>query len=299
MKRKRIVWIGAALIVIAAILANAPGRTGSDDDLDSAQSVPGESAGAATEAENTETEAETTETEPEATDAAQTEATEPELEILDQSALGDTSAISYLKGRTETGAVVEIIDGVTYVDGYLLVNKTYSLPADYVPEGTKAALDGVQKSNEGLVLEAWEAWQQLQAAAAAEGLSIYISSGYRSYSYQGMLWSNYVARDGQAAADTYSARAGHSEHQTGYCFDLNSISSAFTNTAEGIWVNENCCRYGFIIRYPEGKSDQTGYKYESWHLRYVGQELAQTLYNGGDWITMEEYFGLASVYAAD
>ncbi len=184
MKRKRIVWIGAALIVIAAILANAPGRTGSDDDLDSAQSVPGESAGAATEvetveteAENTETEPETTETEPEATDAAQTEATEPEREILDQGALGDTSAISYLKGRTETGAVVEIIDGVTYVDGYLLVNKTYSLPADYVPEGTKAALDGVQKSNEGLVLEAWEAWQQLQAAAAAEGLSIYISSG--------------------------------------------------------------------------------------------------------------------------
>lgn len=219
------------------------------------------------------------------------------LEIIDQNSLGKTSDIEYLKGLTETGAVLEIIDGVTYVDGLIIANKTYGLPSDYVPTDTKVPLDGVEYSYEGIVNTAWDAWQELQAAASGEGLNIYISSGYRSYSCQEGLWNNYAARDGQEKADTYSARAGHSEHQTGWCFDLNTITDAFADTAEGKWVNENCYQYGFIIRYPKGKSDITGYKYESWHLRYVGKELAEELYNGGDWITMEEHFGLTSKYA--
>lgn len=219
------------------------------------------------------------------------------LETIDQDSLGDTSGIEYLKGLTETGAVLEIIDGVTYVDGYIIANKTYALPSDYVPTDTKVPLDGVEYSYEGIVNNVWDAWEELQAAAADEGLNLYISSGYRSYSCQEGLWNNYAARDGQEKADTYSARAGHSEHQTGWCFDLNTITDAFADTAEGKWVNENCYKYGFIIRYPKGKSDITGYKYESWHLRYVGTELAAELYNGGDWITMEEYFGLTSRYA--
>lgn len=218
------------------------------------------------------------------------------LELIDQESLGLTSDIEYLKARTEKDYVIEIINGITYVDGYLIANKTYALPSDYVPTDTHADMTGVEYSKEGIINEAWAAWEKLDAAAAGESLDLYISSGYRSYSCQEGLYNNYVARDGKAAADTYSARAGHSEHQSGWCFDLNTINDSFAKTAEGKWVNDNCWKYGFIIRYPEGKSDITGYKYESWHLRYVGKELAAELYNNGDWITMEEYFGLTSKY---
>jgi D-alanyl-D-alanine carboxypeptidase len=99
-----------------------------------------------------------------------------------------------------------------------------------------------------------------------------------------------------AQADTYSARPGHSEHQTGLCFDLNSIDDSFAYTNEGKWVNNNAHLYGFIIRYPKGKESITGYQYESWHLRYVGKDLANKLYNDGNWLTMEEYYGLSSKY---
>ena len=99
-----------------------------------------------------------------------------------------------------------------------------------------------------------------------------------------------------AAADTYSSRPGNSEHQTGLCFDLNSIEDSFQYTSEGKWVNDNCYKYGFCIRFPKGKDAYTGYQYESWHLRYVGTELAEKLYNNGDWISLEEYFGITSEY---
>ena len=89
---------------------------------------------------------------------------------------------------------------------------------------------------------------------------------------------------------------GHSEHQSGLCFDLNSISDEFADTPEGRWVDENCRKYGLIIRFPKGKKSFTGYKYEPWHLRYVGDALAEKLYNNGDWMTLEEWFSLPSSY---
>ena len=183
--------------------------------------------------------------------------------------------------RTSKGYVIENRDGVTYIDGLLVVNKTYSLPSWY---------------GDGLTSETQSAFNEMEADASALGLNIYISSGYRSYSTQDTIYNNYVAVDGQAEADTYSARAGYSEHQTGLAFDLNSIDDSFTYTDEGKWVNANCYKYGFIIRYPKGKDDITGYMHESWHLRYVGEELATKLYNDGDWITLEEYFGITSKY---
>ena len=136
----------------------------------------------------------------------------------------------------------------------------------------------------------------MQADASALGLNLYISSGFRSYSYQANLYNNYVAQDGQYAADTYSARPGHSEHQTGLAFDLNTIDDSFAYTPEGQWVKDNCQKYGLILRYPQGKEQQTGYQYESWHLRYVGKELAEKLYNNGNWITLEEHFNITSQY---
>ena len=172
-------------------------------------------------------------------------------------------------------------NGVTYIDGYLIVNKTYTLPSSY---------------GNGLTNATTEAFNNMQAAAKADGLNIYISSGFRSYTYQKTLYNNYVNRDGVVAADTYSARAGHSEHQSGLAFDVNTINDSFANTEEGKWLNDNCYKYGFILRYPKGKSDETGYQYEPWHFRYVGVELAEKLYNNGNWITVEDYFGITSKY---
>jgi D-alanyl-D-alanine carboxypeptidase len=221
----------------------------------------------------------------------------PELEYIDQSTLLDTNSIDYLKGLSSNGSVIEIIDGITYVEGQMIVNKTYSLPADYVPEGHDGLdLSDTEYSYEGVTQEVWDAYTLMKNDMAEEGLSISPCSGYRSYNCQVGLWQAYADRDGAEAADTYSARAGYSEHQSGLCMDINSASDSFTSTAEGKWLDKNCWKYGFCIRFPEGKQEYTGYKYESWHVRYVGTELAEKLYNNGDWLSLEEYFGLQSAY---
>ena len=182
---------------------------------------------------------------------------------------------------TSKGFKGEVIDGVTYIDGILIANKTYSLPSDY---------------GNGLTSITQSAFNKMNADAKSLGLNLWIASGYRSYWTQNTLYNNYVAVDGKEEADTYSARPGYSEHQTGLAFDLNSVESSFASTDEGKWVKDNCYRYGLIIRYPKGKENITGYMYEPWHLRYVGVELATKLYNNGDWITLEEYFGVDSKY---
>ena len=176
---------------------------------------------------------------------------------------------------------IETIGGVTYVDGILIANKTYSLPADYAPGG--------------LTAECQAALDALSAGAAADGLSIYPISTYRSYDYQAGLYERYAARDGYAEADRYSARPGHSEHQTGLAVDVNSLDYDFAYTPEGIWLAAHCAEYGFILRYPEGKEAVTGYRYEPWHIRYLGTETAQKVKDSG--LTLEEYLGITSVYA--
>ena len=173
-------------------------------------------------------------------------------------------------------------NGITYIDGILVANKSYSLPSTYKPGG--------------LTKETQNALNKMKAAAAVDGLNIYLSSGYRSYSTQNTIYNRYVKRDGLAKADTYSARPGHSEHQTGLAFDVNTINDTFHNTPEAKWLAANCYKYGLILRYPKGKTNETGYKYESWHFRYVGVDLATKLYNNGDWITLESYFGITSKY---
>ena len=175
---------------------------------------------------------------------------------------------------------IEERDGITYVNGILIANKTYALPADYDP---------------GRILpEAQSAFDTMKADAAKEGISLSIVSGFRSYAYQGQLYSGYVNRDGKAAADTYSARAGHSEHQTGLAMDINNAGSGFNNTKEAKWLAANCVKYGFIIRYPLGKEDITGYQYESWHIRYLGRELAKEVADSG--LTLEEFLCIDAKY---
>lgn len=182
--------------------------------------------------------------------------------------------------KTKTGFWAETHEGLTYVDGTLIVNKKYGLPEDY---------------GAGLTAEAEQAFEAMQAAAAEAGLNLWVVSGFRSYETQRQLYNRYVARDGQAEADTYSARPGYSEHQTGLALDVNLTDTEFAGTPEGQWLAQNAQRFGFALRYPEGKTEVTGYIFEPWHWRYVGTELAEKLYNGGEWVSLEEYFGLESI----
>lgn len=173
----------------------------------------------------------------------------------------------------------EVIDGITYFDGVMIANKTYTLPRSYDP--------GVQP-------EAMDAFYDMQAAAASEGISLWILSSYRSYDDQEVIYNRYVAQDGRDAADTYSSRPGHSDHQTGYTFDLNSLEQDFQYDPAGQWLDKNCYKYGFIIRYPKGKDSSTGYMYEPWHVRYIGVDLATKVTQSG--LSLEEYFGITSQY---
>lgn len=189
---------------------------------------------------------------------------------------------------TSKGFTGKVVNGITYIDGVLIANKSYNLPSSYAP---------------GLKWETQNAFDKMKADASKEGFNLYIGSGYRSYWDQKSIYNNYVSRDGQVNADTYSARPGHSEHQTGLAIDVCDrnvsacITSGFDNSAQARWMADNCYKYGLILRYLKGKESITGYMYESWHFRYVGVELATKLYNNGNWITMEEYYGIDSKYS--
>lgn len=183
---------------------------------------------------------------------------------------------------TEEATVPTIsYDTGTYINGILVVNKTYPLPESYNPGG--------------ILPEAESAFELMAHDASAEGISLKIISGFRSYEYQADLYEKYVAKDGIEVTDGYSARPGHSEHQSGLGMDINSLDRSFGKTAEGIWLAENCSRYGFVIRYPEGKEKQTGYMYEPWHIRYLGVELARAVTDSG--LCLEEYLGITSTYS--
>ena len=170
---------------------------------------------------------------------------------------------------------------------HLIVNKTYPLPADYepadlvIPNVAFTFYGTHQKSY--LTATAASALEALFEAAHQDGIVLGAVSGYRSYERQKELFANYVHRDGLSLADTYSARPGTSEHQTGLAIDLSAPSvqyrlvEALGDTKEGIWLSENAHHYGYIIRYPKDKELLTGYIYEPWHIRYVGTELATTL----------------------
>ncbi|MDE5584496.1 MAG: M15 family metallopeptidase [Ruminococcus sp.] len=182
--------------------------------------------------------------------------------------------------------VVYDIEGITYIDGVLIANKSYSLPSDFNPDLDQTCLNQFYK---------------LQNDASMEGLNIYLSSGFRSYDTQDYIYNDYVARDGQEKADTYSARPGYSEHQSGLAIDVNQIDDTFIGTPEAVWLEEHCWEYGFILRYPQSKQHITGYKYESWHIRYVGTDMSYKIHSkamemGDPYLTLEEYFGIDSYY---
>lgn len=180
----------------------------------------------------------------------------------------------------------------------MLVNKEYPVDENYVPADlVKLNYCAADRSAEWQVMtrEAADAFNKMAGDALAEGYEIVATTAYRSYNFQNYLYNSYVEREGQAAADTFSARPGKSEHQTGLAADVTSASvnyrliSDFGDTEEGKWLAENCYKYGFIMRYQKGKEDITGYIYEPWHVRYVGQKAAKEIWERD--LTLEEYLG--------
>ncbi len=173
----------------------------------------------------------------------------------------------------------------------ILVNKYYYLEKDYIPDNLEIISNQYALSNMKLVNIAKEAFENMAKAAKKENLNIVAMSTYRDYEYQEKLYNNYVRQDGKEKADTYSSRPGFSEHQTGLAVDVFNNKEPYTNfhnTNEFIWMKEHAKEYGFILRYPENKENETGYYYESWHYRYVGIETATYITNNN--ITLEEYF---------
>lgn len=170
----------------------------------------------------------------------------------------------------------------TIINGVLLVNKTYALPSNYNPGENSEAVAQLNK--------------MAKAAREEIGKSIQSVSGFRSYDYQKNLFNRYAKKDGVEKASTYSARPGHSEHQTGLAFDIGGkdkshwVKDSFANTEEAKWLKDNAHRFGYILRYPKGKTNITGYKYEPWHFRYIGVDHATKVYQNN--VTLEEYLGV-------
>ncbi|PSL28819.1 D-alanyl-D-alanine carboxypeptidase [Planomicrobium soli] len=170
----------------------------------------------------------------------------------------------------------------TVINGILLVNKQHPLPETYAPGEGK---------------EARAAFEKMREKALDDGIDLVAFSTYREFARQKELYNGYVAKDGQKAADRYSARPGYSEHQTGLAFDIGEAgqeqhwaSASFGDTKGGKWLAKNAHNYGFILRYPTGSESITGYMHESWHFRYVGQKAATEIYNKG--VTLEQYLGV-------
>lgn len=172
----------------------------------------------------------------------------------------------------------------------ILVNKYNYVTQDYIPENLEPIDTAYARSGMQLVSEAKNAFEELSQNAKEDDMTILAMSSYRSYDYQVNLYNNYVETDGKQAADTYSARAGYSEHQTGLAVDVyNGVIpyTSFEETEEFTWMQQNAYKYGFILRFPEDKTNITGYQYESWHYRYVGKEIAEEIYKNN--LTLEEY----------
>lgn len=168
----------------------------------------------------------------------------------------------------------------------VLVNKYHSL-GNYVPTDLKSlSYDEKYKLRE----QAAEAFEKLVSAAKLENIFIKPYSAYRSFEYQTSLYEKYVTRDGTKIADTYSARAGHSEHQTGLAVDVWSEGYTEIKESDAKWLQENSYQYGFIIRYTKENKAITGYIEEPWHLRYLGVDIATDVYNKN--ITYDEYYDL-------
>lgn len=191
------------------------------------------------------------------------------LEVLNE--FSDITCLGTVSAKIKAPAPVTT-DGVTTIGGVILANKDYDLPKSY---------------GDGLTRDTYSAFLKMKEAS---GYDMTIVSGFRSYEKQKDVFDYWASIDGYDVARTYSALPGQSEHQTGLAMDITSLSQSYENTPEGKWLAANCWKYGFIIRYPKGKSDITGYIYEPWHVRYLGKSTAKLVFDSG--LTLEEFLGV-------
>jgi D-alanyl-D-alanine carboxypeptidase len=176
------------------------------------------------------------------------------------------------------------MEGDTYLR--MLVDKQHALPKGYAPDDLLALKGGayqISRNDLALRREAAEALEEMAAAAKADGVTLVASSTYRSYDYQVTVYNRVVNEIGQEAADRESARPGRSQHQTGFVVDFGSIDDTFAETKAGRWMLRNAGRFGWSLSFPDGYEAVTGYRWESWHYRYVGRSLADFIdtYFGG------------------
>lgn len=248
-----------------------------------------------------------------------------ESENTDFNIIPDTDIVTFHENMTESdiplilsddgitpAAPGCVIDGAEYLyadsnvianpnDRLCMVNKKYNLASNYAPEDlvtvsipfSPGRTDDVKQMRP----EASAALSELCDAAEQEGFILYGASGYRSYNTQMVLFNKSAERKGSIEeANKLNALPGQSEHQLGLAMDLTleelnyTLDEAFGNTEEGIWLKDNCHKFGFIIRYPKEKEDITGYSYEPWHCRYVGKEAASYIYEND--LTLEEFYNL-------
>ena len=170
-----------------------------------------------------------------------------------------------------------VTNGVTTVGGVVIANKAIKLPPEY----------GSWLSNGEVESVAYNALKEMNNNSPHR---YSIVSAYRSYDSQKKIFQGWVNIYGFEEASRISSQAGHSEHQTGLTMDLDSLEEYYANTPEGKWLAQNCWKYGFIIRYPNGKEDITGYSYEPWHVRYLGKSTASLVYHSG--LTLEEFLNV-------
>ena len=199
---------------------------------------------------------------------------------------------------TSTWGIPEVIETRVADDGDLLVlvNKYYTVSMDYEPTDM-VTIDNKYGTYTDMRMKsiAYEAYKRMYNDAVAEGFDLKLCSTMRSYNTQKTLFNNSLANRGRETTNVRSAYPGRSEHHTGLAIDVTSASMGwgltqdFINYADGQWINDNCHKYGFIVRYPKDKTDITGYAYEPWHLRYVGIDVATYIMANN--LTLEEYLG--------
>lgn len=223
----------------------------------------------------------------------------PSAQASDQPVSGEPAASPGAAGGGQAARPADTQpDSITAI-----VNKQYGLEEGYKPDDLvypDVPFIFKEKIEKRMMRkEAATALEEMFAAADQDGVHLAGVSAYRSETTQTVLFNNYVKRDGEEKARTYSAVPGHSEHQTGLAIDVSgrdgtcAAESCFAGTKEAEWLAKHAPEYGFIIRYPEGKEAITGYKYEPWHIRYVGKELAGVLAKQG--LTLEEYYNAVPV----
>ena len=207
------------------------------------------------------------------------------------SSLDDSDIVTRVNLNLDKEIYTDTVQATNLNTNYVLVNKFNYLGSDYIPNNLELLDNSYAKSGIYLVKEAKDMLEKLIAAAKEDGLNIRVTSAYRSYSYQVNLYNNYVKTDGEKLADTYSARPGYSEHQTGLVVDVTRSFDNFNNfenTEEYKWMLEHASDYGFILRYPKDKEEITTYTFEAWHYRYVGVDLAKKIKESN--LTFDEYY---------